>query len=207
MQIALGHFDSDGFDQRHNLRQFKLSFVIMHADFRARSVSPNMSVCDADICFNQLLQLLKPPDFIRLARDYCIQVELAGAANIFGGLHSDISQTLLPLFFVMMMIVVVMIVIAAGAVFVMFMATIMMIFGMAVMFVIVVIVMIVVTARPMFVMFMPTILMLFGMIMMIVIAFVSLVVEFVGVVVMMIVIAFVIVFVVIVFAAGMMNVF
>ena len=139
MQIPLRNFRSNGFDQGNDLRKLKLGFIVMHADFRALAIPPNMRVCDACVRFHQLFQLLKSPDVIGFAGKHRIQIKLASAADIFSGFYTDVSQALLSLFFFVMMIVVVMLVITARPVLVMF-------FGMFV------IVMIVGTTRPVFVM-------------------------------------------------------
>jgi len=189
----------------------------MHADFRALAVSPHVRVRDADVRFNQLFQLLEPPNVIRLTGDHRIQVELTSTADSFSRFYTDVSQTPLPLFFFVMMIVVVVIMIAVRTVLVTF-------FGMFM------VVMIVVATRPMFVMFMGgvifSVIMMFvaalwpmfvmfvgGMIFRVIMMFMMLVAAFRPVFVMRFVIAGVAVlvlagvFVMIVFATRMMNVF
>ena len=141
-----------------------------------------MSVRNAGVGFNQLLQLLKSPDVIRFAGNDCIKIELAGAAASFGLSLADVSQPALPLCFVMM-IVAVMIMVAVWPMFVMLMPGIVVPLGM--------VVMIVSAARSVFMMLVPRIVMIFGM----------------AVMILMLMAVLMAVFVVIVFAAGMMNVF
>lgn len=118
----------------------------MNAEFSVPRVAPHVRVGHADPRFDQSLQLLESAEFVRLAWDHRVQIELAGGPAIFRRPRADVG---FPSFARLMIAVV--IVIATGAVFVMpvlvMPVLVMPVFVMP-MFVMIVFVVVVSAARP-----------------------------------------------------------
>jgi hypothetical protein len=104
-------------------------------------VAPHVGVGDADPRLDQSLQLFKPAELVRLARDHRVQIELASGPTAFRRFCADVRFPAFGRMVVMM--VMPMIVVAARAMFVMMVVMIM------VMVVMIMVVMIVTTVRAM----------------------------------------------------------
>jgi hypothetical protein len=84
--------------------------VVVDAQLRAAHVAAQVNVGDADPGLEQLFQLLRPAEFIRLARQDHAEIELAGVAAGFGGtrarraLDDDVDVLVIVIVVVMMVI-------------------------------------------------------------------------------------------------------